>query len=520
MRLRYDYLIVEEDVSMFGDKLHNWDFIGRCYNVLTVDPIKIDHTATFKMAFQITEDDFEPTPDGTAKKPTFTDYAPSTGGSVDSRTVSLSSAYDFQSFNKVARSVEVSDPTGSLFSSTLSTTFAQTREETESRSRVETYTQQVVNKYRLSMRVDDFLLQLSPDLVKAVSKLPTTRTEKYRSFVETFGTHYARTVDFGGRVVQRLTVDEADYSKFLEEQIDVEAQARLTFNIAKAGGKIEGQDKRSDKFTRATKNSTDNIIYAGGTPQQFFDMWATTVAELPAPIRIVLCPLYELLVPRFLPDELEIGTKAQLLKEEIDDYMKSKGNDVRGAILQFGDQIVVRLQGDADREYYLSANTPKYVRTSQPSAPGNPGSDDFLNWIIVHADDPAKKGKVKVGDIIALRSVRTGHYLDAQAGTDEQYDAGDGLTAASAARTSDPPARWKVVLADRRDREEIVDGDQVRFRSQWQDAEGDHGFLMGDPQDSAQRVFSFGKASEKRRSIWRISRPTDGHRTPTPSPDV
>ncbi len=496
---------------MIGEKLHNWDFINRCYDVLAVDPMKIDNKAAFKMAFNIGEDNFEPIPDGSAKKPKFTDYSPMTGGSLDSKTVSLSSAYDFRSLNKVGRSVEVSDPTGSLFSCTLSRTFTKTREETESMSRVETYTQQIVNKYALSMRTDDILLELSPDLALAVSLLPTTRTAKYRSFVETFGTHYAKTVEFGGLVYQRITVEETDYTRFLEEQIDVEAQAKMTLEIAKAGGKFEGQDRRSEKFTKATKNSTDNAVYAGGTPQQYFDMWAITVAEEPAPIRVELRPLYELLIPRFVADDEDIGIKAELLKAEIEEYIRSKGNDIRQAILHYGDRVVVRLQGVSGREHFLSANTPTHVRTSEPSSPGEPGSDDFLSWIVVHADDPARQGDVRVGDIVAFRSVRTGHYLDAQAGTDERYDDGEGLTAASATRTSDPPARWKLVLADRRDRKEIVDGDQLRFQSQWQNAEGDHGFLMGDPQDPAQRVFSFGTSSDKRRSIWRVSRPTEGH---------
>jgi hypothetical protein len=45
---------------MIGEKLHNWDFINRCYDVLAVDPMKIDNKAAFKMAFNIGEDNFEP----------------------------------------------------------------------------------------------------------------------------------------------------------------------------------------------------------------------------------------------------------------------------------------------------------------------------------------------------------------------------------------------------------------------------------------------------------------------------
>src|SRR5215471_16144958 len=91
--------------------LPNWDFVGRCYDVLKVDPLRIEAGTKFPMVFFFPEfnpespDGFDPIKDRSAYKPTCTDHAPATGGSHESSTTSMSSTYDFQQFTKVAGSV-------------------------------------------------------------------------------------------------------------------------------------------------------------------------------------------------------------------------------------------------------------------------------------------------------------------------------------------------------------------------------------------------------------------------------
>jgi hypothetical protein len=146
--------------------------------------------------------------------------------------------------------------------------------------------------------------------------------------------------------------------------------------------------------------------------------------------------------------------------------------------------------------------------------PGQPGHDDnSLRWIIVQADAQDSRGKVQIGDLVALRSVGRGKYLDAQDGADENYDKGVGLTAASGAKPSQQTTQWKLVLADNRKAEvrlnlgkEIVDGDYVRLQSQWlAPDEQSLGYLQSDFRDAAQRVFSFGGKSGPG-TVWRMSR--------------
>ena len=254
-----------------ADKLKNWDFIGRCYDVLKVDPLNIEKGAKGKMAFLL--DEFNEIADGSAQKLICTEHTPRSGGESKSNTVSMSSSHDFRTFNKLEASVTVSDPTGEMFSTSLSQSYEKTRNETESHEKVTTYATLTAPAYNLSLIGDEKdgrlvpaaspKLKVSTDLASSVAGLPTTSGTLYKQFVRDFGTHYAREVVFGGRVYQRLTVEEAKYSTFLEEGLNVTAEAKLTFEIA-AGVKGGLQDKRSDKFVNAIKNSTDSIVYPGG----------------------------------------------------------------------------------------------------------------------------------------------------------------------------------------------------------------------------------------------------------------
>jgi MAC/Perforin domain len=500
------------------ERLKNWDFIGRCFDVLKIDPLKIDNSAKTFMALAIgtgkDDDDFEPTLDDRFLKPKGTRYVPLAGGHGSSSTVMISSAYDFQTFNKIENSVSVSDPTGEMFKTSLSSSYSQTRRATGSENKVLTYTSLTVDLCRLELsELEESALAVSKELVAAVAKLPPNPDPTaYDNFVKTFGTHYSSGVTFGGRAYQRVMVKEAEYSTFLEEGLDMASEAKLTFDIA-AGGKLIQTDTRSKKFINTTKNSTDDIKVAGGTPpatSSGFDSWASSVASNPAPIKVDLEPLYQLLTAKLFDNDPEIETKQTLLKGTIDNYLTSKGEDVQKLEMHYQDRVFLGLRVAKGSARYLSAAASRsYARTSKIPRPS--GQDASLRWVIVNTKDPNCKGKVRVNEIVALRSV-SGAYLDAQAGADNTYEKGDGLTAASGVDPSVATTWWKVVLVDERKRNEIVDGDYVRLESQWTNPNEDYpGYLKGEPSadDPHQRVFSFGYKGDPG-TIWMLSREAEG----------
>lgn len=497
---------------MDGDVLPNWDFVGRCYDILKVDPFNIEAGSKMHMAFEFPKDKktnellLEYIPDKRFMRPQHTVYTPATGGATDTNTASFSSSYDFKSFTKQAGSVEASDPTGDLYSASLSVSYEHTREATESKNQVVTYTSYIVNSYKLEIGKAENAPDVSQDLINAVNQL--SEGSDYKNFLKDFGTHYASRILFGGQAHQRIVIQEQDYSSFLEDGLDVEEQAAITFEIAKASEKGSSSEKLSKKFANATSSSTENINFTGGYPQQMFDMWASTVNDLPGPIQVELTPLYELLTKERFPNDAAIDTKRNALQKEIEEYLRNNGEDVEKAVLRYGDTVSLQLVGAGPQQRYLSGGDLRYAHTLTAPKSGTIGSNTTMQWVLVNAADPSLKDDVKVGDVVALRNVSTDKFLDAQAGSDDHYDEGDGLTADKASDTRQVNAQWQLALADDRKRiyNKMVDGDFVRFKSLWQDPDGGFGYLQGesDYRDPAQRVFSFGKPPGG--TNWRISR--------------
>jgi hypothetical protein len=479
------------------DLLQNWDFIGRCYDILKIDPLRIEDGAKLESAIE-RDQEFDTTADKRYKKPKWTSYIPVTGGKNETHSVTISSAYDFQTFNKIQGSVSASDVTGNLFKTTLSGSYSSTAKTTDNKERVLTYITQTVNLYKLALV--EGTPAISENLRKAIEKLPVktslARTDLYNDFFQRFGTHYSTNVLFGGRVYQRITVEQSEYSSFLEEGVDVHSEVSATFNIAKGEVRAGSEDKRSKKFVSAIKNSTDQIVYVGGTPQSMFDMWASYVENRPAPIEVELSPLYNLVTSELFPGDPDVSAKQKLLQSETDSYIRSRGKNVEGAVLRFKDKVIVRLAVRGTPRFLSPDEKQRRVTTMQ--------ARHGHEWVIINASNNA--GAVRTGDVVLLQ-IGSGGYLDARSGADDDYETGAGLTAISQTRPDAPVVRWKLVLADDRRREEIVAGDYVRLQSEWENEDGYFGYLKGetDARDANQRVFSFGKQTDPG-TIWRLDR--------------
>jgi hypothetical protein len=114
---------------------------------------------------------------------------------------------------------------------------------------------------------------------------------------------------------------------------------------------------------------------------------------------------------------------------------------------------------------------------------------------------------VKAGRDVALRSVATGKFLDAQAGSDQaNYWPGDGLTAAVAADATKTSTHWTLQLPGREDRHDPVDSDVVHIKSRWQGSLDSKGHLLGEPDvhNAGQRVYAFG--DNQPGAIWTVRR--------------
>ena len=494
-----------DDVEL-APPLLNWDFIGRCYDVLKADPLDLKQGATVQMAYAY--DTFEDVADHSASKPVGLDYLAAPGGTFDQRVSEMSSSYDFKTTFRGDGSLTVSDPTGDLFSASLSTSFTRTRQDINTRSSVVTYTSEGVSTYKLQVRTDPKVRTLDQALASALGALPTVAGAAHEAFIAKFGTHVAHAVTFGGRATQRIVVSRQDYDGFLEEGIDIHANVSATFDIAKVGASGGVVDTRSQQFKTASGVTVESIVYTGGTaPQQMWDMWAQYVKNAPAPIEIAFEPLHSLLVPEFFPHDQHVEQRRAALEAATNSYLSTQGRDTRLDLLRPGDRVTLALVAEGLTR--CLAATSGYVRTTV--LPGGGDAPPSLLWALEAATPNSGAGALTTTTPITFRNPALGSYLDAQAGSDNTYSPGDGLLGLRAGSPAADSGRWTFEFASDRGRTEVVDGDAVLIRSAWSGSDGQRGLMLGEPKalDAAQRVFSFG-ARGQNGTIWRIARVVKG----------
>jgi len=496
---------MSDEPEPLKERLKNFGLVGGCYDMLYVDPLTLSRKAArFAKAFDT--QNFENIPDQPASKPVAMEYRPVFGGESDKLVTELSSSYDFQTFLKRERSLSVGDPTGALFAATLSDSFESLRNQTRNQRSVVTYVSEKVTRYQL--RMSD-TAGLSDDLKNAFEQLPEADgREAYTTFITKFGTHYLKEALYGGRATQRLSVSTEDYVSLLEQGVNFGAQAGLTFDRVKSEASAKTQDKRSQKFTQARSLTVGKVVYVGGYTQEYLDMWAMSVEGRPMPIEAKFLPLYELLTPVFLPDadRDSLTKKRTLLQQATEDYLASHGVDVRAARLRFGDHVALELEAPGRRRV-ISSEAAAYARTVDRPDLSDALLPQSLQWTLVDPFALEIKGEVKAGRDVALRSVATGKFLDAQAGSDqENYLPGDGLTAAVAADATKTSTHWTLQLPSREDPRDPVDGDVVHIKSRWQVSQDSKGYLLGEPdvQNAGQRVYAFG--DNQPGAIWTVRR--------------
>ncbi|KAJ8008406.1 hypothetical protein DPEC_G00104490 [Dallia pectoralis] len=181
---------------------------------------------------------------------------------------------------------------------------------------------------------------LHPEFSKFLGSLPrryTTKTKvDYTRFLDTFGTHFIRSVKLGGRVksVTSLRVCKAALNGYTENEVkdclDAEASAATHTRTgdSNAEGKFCKKDRKShnnkasfsssfnERFTEVvggqTDGTTDLLFSQTGGTSKGFAVWASTLKTVPDIIKYSLHPLH-LLVKQ--------ANKRAGLKKAVEDYI-------------------------------------------------------------------------------------------------------------------------------------------------------------------------------------------------------
>jgi len=166
--------------------------------------------------------------------------------------------------------------------------------------------------------------KLSAKFIKTVQALPkkmeTPEQEKlYMDVLSKFGTHWAKSMNYGGRGYQEFQTDTKRVGSMLEDKVNVSIAAEVALGIS---AKIDGQSEKAIKLaeTFMSKSDSSAIDWLGGDPAASFNEWVKSVPNDPIPREISFRELPELLRGDLVQDK-DIDEKRAHLEECLIKYL-------------------------------------------------------------------------------------------------------------------------------------------------------------------------------------------------------
>ncbi|MBD2427411.1 MAC/perforin domain-containing protein [Phormidium sp. FACHB-1136] len=297
--------------------------LGRCYDILTLDPFDISHSAKGHEIFKFYPGEADKTEDEDQRVivPRHARFIPGSKGSVSSGSTTniLYTEADMQRMYASVVSGIVTRLMGVFLPFSLSGSYQNFRKERRQEKSIYAFTRAEYVHYSLELSPHIWAkLHLNPDFQAAVNQLPAEYKEvEYERFIEEFGTHFSVQVTFGGVVSQRIRLNESTYAAVTQKGANLEAEAKKVFKAK--------YSKESESSTyREIQEHSEELEFSGGEHPANIHDWFATVKSDPAPIKLELVPLYELLIPDYFSKDASILQKQKFLDKATQVYVESK----------------------------------------------------------------------------------------------------------------------------------------------------------------------------------------------------
>ena len=240
----------------------NIDYLGRCYDVVDMDPLNLGTTAKFANAIKLDATETSQTDQGSWAVPKGVHHMTPWKMRFDNLSSVVSSSYDFQEDFK--RSVEVSAGVEGVFEFSGSASFKEITQRTESRKNSFVYTRLYQENHLLALDLDNAKapLEVTPEFREAVEQLPFQEGNwepEYRNFIHRFGTHFTNEIALGGLAFQRTSGSSKTFlvSKQTEETLTASANIQLKQIDA---GVTTGQAKTNAAKVDSEQSLTRNVL--------------------------------------------------------------------------------------------------------------------------------------------------------------------------------------------------------------------------------------------------------------------
>lgn len=196
------------------------------------------------------------------------------------------------------------------------------------------FTKEHKSLYKLDVKPEE--ASLDARFVNAVMRAKTQYDLK--KVRETFGTHYAKTVFYGGEYLTYARFSEQEYSKLQSKGVDIKASVQTSAKTVKDTSKTNQAETSSKGGNGGSvgisyktvegegyTNSDGELKYRAVGGYGSFDSWQIDDSNV-VPIGVELAPMYELLTAKVFKngaDPAELKRKQAILKKDYDVYVKS-----------------------------------------------------------------------------------------------------------------------------------------------------------------------------------------------------
>jgi hypothetical protein len=319
-----------------AEKIPNIDFLGKCYDVVAVNPLNLGGSSKNQNAVDVdaSGEKVQVTPDGSWTIPIGVNHTAPFSMSYESQSSVISSAYDFQ--QEFKKSVEVEAGVEGAFEFSGSASVTDIERETQTRQNSFVYSRAYQEDHQLAL---DLLNEKAPlsvtspfrDAVDALDARPSEESDwidQYRSILSRFGTHFTKEIVLGGLAFQRTKGSSKTYLKSRSTEEDFKAKAGVEIEKVKLGLSGAAARTEADKVDAQFALERTMLEFRGGLgdPKEINSAWIESLRERPTIVKASLEPLGSLLISRLFPNEtqaildikrmrLELATRSWILEK-------------------------------------------------------------------------------------------------------------------------------------------------------------------------------------------------------------
>lgn len=330
------------------------DWLGAGFDILRFDPLKPNELKNRKRfrTVLITNSPDRAGNHSQYLKPYGVFFGSANSGSVVDSSSWITNYRHFSNSFSVGISGSVSVPKAG--SSSLSGSFTQMNSTSIGSESIYMITKSQRKIHEVSLRLtwknkntgQNYRQKLDPTFVKDVSQLTLPRTlpsnlanfhitqkgqklprelmaikSKYIMFLNKYGTHYAKTVTWGGQYISRTQIKRADFEKSRMTEAGFKQSAEVQIKKAKVGRTIDFKYSDSEMNSNAKRIFRRELYIQGGNGEDDPDLWRNKVDLNPAPVEMEFEPICDLFIPPFFPDDPNLDTKKEILRIITEHYL-------------------------------------------------------------------------------------------------------------------------------------------------------------------------------------------------------